>query len=51
MAEQRPVDRRNFLKSAAVTGAAAIAELRSLLSSRRTHRQVVSIHQAPAVEE
>ena len=31
--------------------AAAIAELRSLLSARRTHRQVVSIHQSPVIEE
>jgi len=31
--------------------AAAIAELRSLLSARRTHRQVVAMHQAPVIEE
>ena len=34
-----------------VNRAAAIAELRSLLSARRTHRQVVSIHQSPVIEE
>jgi hypothetical protein len=31
--------------------AAAIAELRSLLSARRTPRPVVSIHQSPVIEE
>jgi hypothetical protein len=31
--------------------AAAIAELRSLLSARRTHRQLLSIHQTPVIEE
>ena len=31
--------------------AAALAELRLLLSARRTHRQVVSIHRAPAIED
>ena len=30
---------------------AAASELRSLLSARRSHRQVLSIHQSPAVEE
>jgi hypothetical protein len=30
---------------------AALAELRSLLSARRTHRQVVPIQQAPVIEE
>jgi hypothetical protein len=31
--------------------AAALAELRSLLAARRTHRQPLSIHQAPVIEE
>jgi hypothetical protein len=31
--------------------AAAFAELRSLLAARRSHRQLLSIHQAPIVEE
>jgi hypothetical protein len=31
--------------------AAAIAELRSLLAARRTHRRLVSLRQTPAIEE
>lgn len=31
--------------------AAAIAELRSLLAGRRTHSQLLSVHQAPVIEE
>ena len=31
--------------------AAAIAELRSLFSARRAQRQLLSIHQTPAIEE